>query len=122
YLDDQKPKTIEFETNIPKTQAIVDREKTRNHGDDDYKFEIDVGYYDKHGVMLEPKDAFREVSYKFHGKRPAKKKMVKRALKKEELKSDSDISKSLKIMSDKQKCNKTPYLVLTGSNTNILST
>ncbi|KAF0991123.1 hypothetical protein HZS_5396, partial [Henneguya salminicola] len=121
YLDDDKPKKLNVETNIPKTEAIIDREKMRSihkgitkrndrsNPEDEYKFEIDVGYYDKHGILLEPKDAFREVSYKFHGKKPAKKKLIKHSDKIGDVKSDADVAKSLQIMVDKQKHNKTPY-------------
>lgn len=80
-----------------------------------------MGYYDKKGNLLDPKNAFRELSYKFHGKKPTKKKKAKKGEDIGHIKSDVDLAKSLSIMHDKQKKNQAPFLVLTGSNMNILS-
>ncbi|CAI2355212.1 unnamed protein product [Caenorhabditis sp. 36 PRJEB53466] len=88
----------------------------------DYKPEVNISYVDKKGREMDSKDAYRELSYKFHGRNPGKKQLEKRANRKDKeermLKTNSydtplgTLSKQLK----KQKQLSTPYLVLSGSN------
>ncbi|KIH57841.1 SART-1 family protein [Ancylostoma duodenale] len=87
----------------------------------DYHPEVNIHYVDDKGRIMDQKDAYRELSYKFHGRNPGKKqteKRISRRDKKEMLKqmNSSDtplgtLSKQLK----KQEQLQTPYLVLSGS-------
>ncbi|CAD6193623.1 unnamed protein product [Caenorhabditis auriculariae] len=87
----------------------------------DYNPEITICYVDKKGRDMDAKDAYRELSYKFHGRNPGKKQLEKRSHKREKqerlLHTNSydtplgTLSKQLK----KQKQLQTPYLVLSGS-------
>ncbi|VDM65711.1 unnamed protein product [Strongylus vulgaris] len=87
----------------------------------DYHPEVNIQYVDDKGRVMDQKDAYRELSYKFHGRNPGKKqteKRISRRDKKELLKqmNSSDtplgtLSKQLK----KQEQLQTPYLVLSGS-------
>lgn len=85
---------------------------------EDYKPDINIEYADDHGRRLEtPKEAFRFLCHKFHGKGPGKNKIDKR-LKKQELESktkslaaDGPLS-STTLMIEKQKELKTPYVIL----------
>ncbi|CAL2044278.1 unnamed protein product [Caenorhabditis brenneri] len=88
----------------------------------DYKPDVNISYVDKKGRDMDAKDAYRELSYKFHGRNPGKKQLEKRANRKDKeermLKTNSydtplgTLSKQLK----KQKQLSTPYLVLSGSS------
>ncbi|CAI5449920.1 unnamed protein product [Caenorhabditis angaria] len=88
----------------------------------DYHPDVNISYVDKKGREMDAKDAYRELSYKFHGRNPGKKQLEKRANRKDKeermLKTNSydtplgTLSKQLK----KQKQLSTPYLVLSGSN------
>ncbi|KAF8383791.1 hypothetical protein PRIPAC_72933 [Pristionchus pacificus] len=93
----------------------------------DYNPELVIEYVDEKGREMEPKDAFRVMSWKFHGKRPGKKQIEKRSnrLEKKELMKKMDswdtplgtLNKQLK----KQEQMQTPYLVLsnTGKQTEL---
>ncbi|CAB3399413.1 unnamed protein product [Caenorhabditis bovis] len=88
----------------------------------DYHPEVNITYVDKKGRDMDAKDAYRELSYKFHGRNPGKKQLEKRANRKDKeermMKTNSydtplgTLSKQLK----KQKQLATPYLVLSGSS------
>lgn len=86
---------------------------------DEYKPEISLEYTDDTGRKLEtPKEAFRYLCHKFHGKGPGKNKIDKR-LRKQELESKSksfssieEPSSSASLMISKQKELKSPYIVL----------
>ncbi|KAF1753699.1 hypothetical protein GCK72_020256 [Caenorhabditis remanei] len=88
----------------------------------DYKPDVNISYVDRKGRDMDAKDAYRELSYKFHGRNPGKKQLEKRANRKDKeermLKTNSydtplgTLSKQLK----KQKQLSTPYLVLSGSS------
>lgn len=85
----------------------------------DYKPEINLEYTDDAGRKLEtPKEAFRYMCHKFHGKGPGKNKIDKR-LRKQELESKmkevlatDSIPGSAALMISKQKELKMPYIVL----------
>lgn len=70
--------------------------------------------------QLTPKEAFRIISHKFHGKGPGKMKQEKRMkqfyeeLKLKQMKSSDTPSMSVERMREAQALNKTPYLVLSG--------
>jgi U4/U6.U5 tri-snRNP-associated protein 1 len=69
---------------------------------------------------LTPKEAFRIISHKFHGKGPGKMKQEKRMkqfheeLKLKQMKSSDTPSLSVERMRETQARMKTPYLVLSG--------
>lgn len=86
---------------------------------EDYKPEINLEYTDDSGRKLEtPKEQFRYMCHKFHGKGPGKNKIDKR-LRKQELESkvkqglatEAPLT-SASLMISKQKELKTPYIVL----------
>jgi U4/U6.U5 tri-snRNP-associated protein 1 len=84
----------------------------------EYKPEINLEYTDDMGRKLEtPKEAFRYMCYKFHGKTPGKNKIDKR-LRKQELERkmkqalSTDVPASAALMLEKQKELKTPFIVL----------
>uniref|UniRef100_A0A1I8AZM1 U4/U6.U5 tri-snRNP-associated protein 1 n=1 Tax=Meloidogyne hapla TaxID=6305 RepID=A0A1I8AZM1_MELHA len=86
----------------------------------DYTPKIEINYSDKSGRVLEPKEAFRVLSWKFHGKGPGKKQGEKHKMKvdkREKLKKMNSqdtplgtLNKQLK----KQEQLSTAYLVLSG--------
>lgn len=84
----------------------------------EYKPEINLEYTDDVGRKLEtPKEAFRYMCHKFHGKGPGKNKIDKR-LRKQETESklkkalSTDVPSSAALMISKQKELQTPYIVL----------
>ncbi|CAJ0586117.1 unnamed protein product, partial [Mesorhabditis spiculigera] len=87
-----------------------------------YKPEVDISYVDNKGRELESKDAFRQLSWKFHGKMPGKKQQEKRArqidqkelLKNYQSSSDTPLG-TLARQRKKQEQLQTPYLVLSGN-------
>uniref|UniRef100_A0A0N5AQA4 U4/U6.U5 tri-snRNP-associated protein 1 n=1 Tax=Syphacia muris TaxID=451379 RepID=A0A0N5AQA4_9BILA len=87
----------------------------------DYKPDIQITYIDERGREMESKDAFRVLSWKFHGKGPGKKQVEKRQaklLKKELMKkmnsSDTPLG-TLDKQLKKQEVLQTPYIILSGS-------
>lgn len=85
-----------------------------------YKPDVKLDYVDSQGKLLTPKEAFRQLSHRFHGKGPGKKKTEKR-IKKQELEhminhmssSDTPLG-SASLLYDKQIKEKTPFVVLSG--------
>jgi U4/U6.U5 tri-snRNP-associated protein 1 len=87
----------------------------------DYVPNVEISYTDQKGRILEQKEAFRELSWKFHGKGPGKKQIEKRQAqqdKKERLKkmnsSDTPLG-TLQKQLKKQEQVQTPYLILSGA-------
>ncbi|KAK2415223.1 SART-1 family protein DOT2 [Trifolium repens] len=84
------------------------------------KKEINIERTDEFGRILTPKEAFRIISHKFHGKGPGKMKQEKRMkqfheeLKLKQMKSSDTPSLSVERMRETQARMKTPYLVLSG--------
>ncbi|XP_027353887.1 SART-1 family protein DOT2 [Abrus precatorius] len=84
------------------------------------KKEIRIERTDEFGRILTPKEAFRMLSHKFHGKGPGKMKQEKRMkqyqeeLKMKQMKSSDTPSLSVERMREAQARLKTPYLVLSG--------
>ncbi|RDX92702.1 SART-1 family protein DOT2, partial [Mucuna pruriens] len=84
------------------------------------KREIRIERTDEFGRILTPKEAFRTLSHKFHGKGPGKMKQEKRMkqyqeeLKMKQMKSSDTPSLSVERMREAQARLKTPYLVLSG--------
>lgn len=88
---------------------------------DGYKPDVKIEYVDESGRRLTPKEAFRQLSHRFHGKGSGKMKTEKRMKKLEEealLKkmssSDTPLG-TVALLQEKQKSQKTPYIVLSGS-------
>ncbi|XP_020976077.1 SART-1 family protein DOT2 isoform X1 [Arachis ipaensis] len=84
------------------------------------KKEIRIERTDEFGRILTPKEAFRMLSHKFHGKGPGKMKQEKRMkqyqeeLKMKQMKSSDTPSLSVERMRETQARLQTPYLVLSG--------
>lgn len=88
---------------------------------DNYKPEIKIEYVDESGRKLCPKEAFRQLSHRFHGKGSGKmkterrmKKLEEEALLKKMSSSDTPLG-TVALLQEKQKSQKTPYIVLSGS-------
>ncbi|CAJ1978001.1 unnamed protein product [Sphenostylis stenocarpa] len=105
----------------------MDKKKSKLIGivDDDEKEtqkkrEIRIERTDEFGRILTPKEAFRMISHKFHGKGPGKMKQEKRMkqyqeeLKMKQMKSSDTPSLSVERMREAQARLQTPYLVLSG--------
>ncbi|XP_069821336.1 U4/U6.U5 tri-snRNP-associated protein 1 [Dendropsophus ebraccatus] len=88
---------------------------------DGYKPDVKIEYVDETGRKLCPKEAFRQLSHRFHGKGSGKMKTEKRmkkldeeALLKKMSSSDTPLG-TVALLQEKQKAQKTPYIVLSGS-------
>lgn len=102
----------------------MDKKKSKllgihEHGDG--QKEIRLERTDEYGRILTPKEAFRLLSHKFHGKGPGKMKQEKRMrqyeeeLKVKRMKNSDTPSQSVDRMREAQAQLKTPYLVLSGN-------
>ncbi|KAK3004743.1 hypothetical protein RJ639_019017 [Escallonia herrerae] len=100
----------------------MDKKKSKLVGiyESDGKKEIHIERTDEYGRILTPKEAFRQLSHKFHGKGPGKGKQEKRMrqyqeeLKVKQMKNADTPSSSVERMREAQAQLKTPYLVLSG--------
>ncbi|MCD7456603.1 ESCRT II complex subunit Dot2 [Datura stramonium] len=100
----------------------MDKKKSKLVGirGEDGKKEINIERTDEYGRILTPKEAFRLLSHKFHGKGPGKMKQEKRMrqyqeeLKIKQMKNSDTPSQSVERMKEAQAQLKTPYLVLSG--------
>ncbi|XP_056117949.1 U4/U6.U5 tri-snRNP-associated protein 1 [Rhinichthys klamathensis goyatoka] len=88
---------------------------------DHYKPDVKIEYVDESGRKLTPKEAFRQLSHRFHGKGSGKmkterrmKKLEEEALLKKMSSSDTPLG-TVALLQEKQKSQKTPYIVLSGS-------
>ncbi|XP_078284258.1 LOW QUALITY PROTEIN: U4/U6.U5 tri-snRNP-associated protein 1-like [Rhinoraja longicauda] len=86
-----------------------------------YRPDVKIDYVDESGRRLTPKEAFRQLSHRFHGKGSGKMKTEKRMKKLEEehllrkmSSSDTPLG-TVALLQEKQKAQKTPYIVLSGS-------
>lgn len=101
----------------------MDKKKSKLVGisGNDGKKEIRIERTDEYGRILTPKEAFRLISHKFHGKGPGKMKQEKRMrqyqeeLKVKQMKNSDTPSLSVERMREAQAQLKTPYLVLSGN-------
>ncbi|GFS11714.1 U4/U6.U5 tri-snRNP-associated protein 1 [Elysia marginata] len=88
---------------------------------DTYKPEVKLDYVDESGRSLSQKEAFRQLSHRFHGKGSGKKKTEKRGKKVEEellmkrMSSTDTPLNTLSLLQDKQRTEKSPFIVLSGS-------
>ncbi|KAL3067946.1 hypothetical protein niasHT_037936 [Heterodera trifolii] len=86
----------------------------------EYEPKIEINYADQKGRILDPKEAFRVLSWKFHGKGPGKKQAEKHAakvVKREKLKKMNSMDTPLGTLNKqlkKQEQLQAPYLVLSG--------
>uniref|UniRef100_A0A0B7AR91 U4/U6.U5 tri-snRNP-associated protein 1 n=1 Tax=Arion vulgaris TaxID=1028688 RepID=A0A0B7AR91_9EUPU len=86
-----------------------------------YKPEVKLDYVDESGRNMSAKEAFRQLSHRFHGKGSGKKKTEKRSKKIEEellmkrMSSTDTPLNTLSLLQDKQRSEKSPYIVLSGS-------
>ncbi|KAK5833902.1 SART-1 family protein DOT2 [Gossypium arboreum] len=105
----------------------MDKKKSKLVGivDDDHETDnrfkdIRIERTDEFGRIVTPKEAFRMLSHKFHGKGPGKMKQEKRMkqyqeeLKLKQMKNSDTPSLSVERMREAQAQLKTPYLVLSG--------
>lgn len=100
----------------------MDKKKSKLVGiyDDEGPKEIHLERTDEYGRVQTPKEAFRVLSHKFHGKGPGKMKLEKRMkqyhyeLKLKQMTSSEALPQSVERMRDAQAQLKTPYLVLSG--------
>uniref|UniRef100_A0A5B6YXX9 Putative SART-1 family protein DOT2 n=1 Tax=Davidia involucrata TaxID=16924 RepID=A0A5B6YXX9_DAVIN len=100
----------------------MDKKKSKLVGisNNDGAKEINIERTDEYGRILTPKEAFRLLSHKFHGKGPGKMKQEKRMnqyleeLKVKKMKNADTPSLSVERMRETQARLKTPYLVLSG--------
>lgn len=101
----------------------MDKKKSKLVGlvnENDDKKEIRIERTDEYGRILTPKEAFRLISHKFHGKGPGKMKQEKRMrqyqeeLKVKQMRNADTPSLSVERMREAQSKMKAPYLVLSG--------
>ncbi|XP_053304354.1 U4/U6.U5 tri-snRNP-associated protein 1 [Spea bombifrons] len=88
---------------------------------DGYRPDVKIEYVDETGRKLCPKEAFRQLSHRFHGKGSGKmkterrmKKLDEEALLKKMSSGDTPLG-TVALLQEKQKAQKTPYIVLSGS-------
>eukprot|EP01135_Chromosphaera_perkinsii_P000612 Nk52_evm15s136 gene=Nk52_evmTU15s136 len=87
----------------------------------DYKPNVKLEYVDEHGKQLNQKEAFRELSHKFHGMKSGKTKSEKRMQKYEEelarqqIMSGERTVSSLALLQERQKQEGSAFMVLSGS-------
>ncbi|GFY78125.1 hypothetical protein TNIN_62102 [Trichonephila inaurata madagascariensis] len=93
-----------------------------------YKPDVKLEYIDDNGRILNPKEAFRYLSHKFHGKGPGKNKVDKRMKKldqdtrlKQMSSTDTPLN-TVKLLQLKQKETQSPYIVLSGGNKTLTQT
>ena len=83
-----------------------------------YKPDFKLDYHDEKGHAMNPKEAFRYLSHRFHGKGSGKKKTEKRVKKIQELETMNKMSSvdtplnTVALLADKQKRLQQPYVVL----------
>ncbi|XP_039444399.1 U4/U6.U5 tri-snRNP-associated protein 1 [Culex pipiens pallens] len=92
-----------------------------------FKPNVKLEYIDDSGHLLTPKEAFRYLSHKFHGKGPGKNKVEKRLKKSEQeglmkkMSSTDTPLGTLNMLQAKQKETQSPFIVLSGKqNTSIV--
>ncbi|GJN26432.1 hypothetical protein PR202_gb14360 [Eleusine coracana subsp. coracana] len=99
----------------------TDKKKSKLVGIEDGPKDIRIERLDEFGRVMTPKEAFRDLSHKFHGKGPGKMKQEKRQKKYEdELKTKRMSSSDTPLMAaekmrEAQARSQTPFLVLSGN-------
>ncbi|MCL7044118.1 hypothetical protein MKW94_030745 [Papaver nudicaule] len=100
----------------------MDKKRSKLVGiyDNDGSKEIQIIRRDEFGRIMTPKEAFRNISHKFHGKGPGKMKQEKRQkqyqeeMKLKQMKNSDTPSQSMERMREAQARMGTPFLVLSG--------
>ncbi|KAF9625788.1 hypothetical protein IFM89_027120 [Coptis chinensis] len=103
----------------------MDKKKSKLVGihESDGPKEINIERLDEFGRVMTPKEAFRLISHKFHGKGPGKTKLEKRMKQYEEekklkqMKNSDTPSLSVERMREAQARMQTPYILLSGKDT-----
>ncbi|EFJ36327.1 hypothetical protein SELMODRAFT_404232 [Selaginella moellendorffii] len=96
-----------------KLVGVLDDDKT-------YERDIQLDRRDEYGRTLTPKEAFRLVSHKFHGKNPGKRKQEKKMkqheeeLKQKQMAAGDTPLRSMEKMREVQMKTSTPYIVMSG--------
>ncbi|CAN0878932.1 SART-1 family protein DOT2 [Linum grandiflorum] len=114
-MDKKKSKLV----GIVETDDGKKKEKNKDKDMDRFK-DIRIERTDEFGRTMTPKEAFRIISHRFHGKGPGKMKQEKRIkqyqeeLKLKQMKNSDTPSLSVERMRETQAQFKTPYLVLSG--------
>ncbi|XP_062226749.1 SART-1 family protein DOT2-like [Phragmites australis] len=99
----------------------TDKKKSKLVGIEDGPKEIRIERMDEFGRVMTPKEAFRDLSHKFHGKGPGKMKLEKRQkkfqdeMKTKRMKSSDTPLMAAEKMREAQALNQTPYLILSGN-------
>ncbi|WVZ66809.1 hypothetical protein U9M48_015979 [Paspalum notatum var. saurae] len=99
----------------------TDKKKSKLVGVEDGPKDIRIERMDEFGRVMTPKEAFRDLSHKFHGKGPGKMKQEKRQkkyldeLKTKRMKSSDTPLMAAEKMREAQARNQTPYLILSGN-------
>ncbi|XP_062183891.1 SART-1 family protein DOT2-like [Phragmites australis] len=99
----------------------TDKKKSKLVGIEDGPKEIRIERMDEFGRVMTPKEAFRDLSHKFHGKGPGKMKQEKRQkkfqdeLKTKRMKSSDTPLMAAEKMREAQARSQTPYLILSGN-------
>ncbi|ORZ34234.1 SART-1 protein [Catenaria anguillulae PL171] len=102
--------------------ALKRRAETQIERLKDYKPDVRIEYHDAQGRQLSTKGAFKELSHKFHGRRPGKNKMEKMMRKEEEkrrqmnMASGDKASELASAMMERQKLLGTAGIQLTEGN------
>ncbi|KRY86123.1 U4/U6.U5 tri-snRNP-associated protein 1 [Trichinella pseudospiralis] len=115
-IDDKYAKKLERMGGSGHGGPIVDFKEKKN-----YVPNVKLEYADEHGRLMDAKDAFRYLSWKFHGKAPGKKKVEKRMKKIMETELMNEMSSTdtplgtLEKQIHKQRRLQTPYIYLSGS-------
>ncbi|KRX20328.1 U4/U6.U5 tri-snRNP-associated protein 1 [Trichinella nelsoni] len=114
-IDDKYAKKLERMGGSGHGGPIVDFKEKKN-----YVPNVKLEYADEHGRLMDAKDAFRYLSWKFHGKAPGKKKVEKRMKKIMETELMNEMSSTdtplgtLEKQIHKQRRLQTPYIYLSG--------
>jgi len=99
----------------------TDKKKSKLVGVEDGPKDIRIERTDEFGRVMTPKEAFRDLSHKFHGKGPGKMKQEKRQkkyqdeMKTKRMKSSDTPLMAAEKMREAQARNQTPYLILSGN-------
>jgi len=144
YLENEGKKTIQNSADFEELQAknytiqdkrfddIDDKSKRRDRysggitqdfkDKEGYRPEIKLDYVDDAGRQLSAKEAFRQLSHRFHGKGSGKKKTEKRSKKVDEellmakMSSTDTPLNTLSLLQDKQRSEQSPFIVLSGGS------
>lgn len=128
-VDEEKMREEERERGV-RSSRDFDRERDRDRDRDryggssknkqEYKPDVKLEYYDDNGRSLTPKEAFRYLSHKFHGKASGKMKSEKRNKKRQDevalqkMNSGDTPLNSTALLIEKQKNAQSPYVILSG--------